>query len=88
MKKFSKNYQLYYFASCPFCIKVLLAMKFMGIKLPMKNIKTDPDNKAELIAGGGKKQVPCLRIEDVNGEAQWLYESSDIIRHLKLAVKA
>ena len=29
--------------------------------------------KAELIAGGGKKQVPCLRIEDTGG-TRWMYE--------------
>jgi len=42
-----------------------------------------PDNKADLIAGGGKSQVPCLRIEGENGEVRWMYESTDIVRYLK-----
>ncbi|MBT8140904.1 MAG: glutaredoxin [Gammaproteobacteria bacterium] len=79
------GHQLYYFASCPFCIKTLVAMKWMGIKLPLKNIKREPAIREELIAGGGKKQVPCLRIEDTDG-VQWMYESSDIIRYLKNAI--
>lgn len=81
-EKFS-GHELYYFRSCPFCIKLILAMQFMGIKLPMNNIKDNPDHKAELVKGGGKKQVPCLRIEGENGEVEWMYESSDIIRYLK-----
>jgi glutaredoxin 2 len=54
----------------------------MGLELPLKNIHTHACYKAELIAGGGKKQVPCLRIEDTGG-TRWMYESRDIIRFLK-----
>jgi len=54
----------------------------MGIKIKSKNILADPDIKAELIAGGGKQQVPCLRIEEDN-KVRWLYESSDIIKYLR-----
>ena len=42
-----------------------------------------PENNADLIAGGGKSQVPCLRIEDEKGDVSWMYESLDIIRYLK-----
>lgn len=58
-------------------------MRFSGVKLPMKNIKDNPDFKAELIAGGGKKQVPCLHFTNEGGDSEWLYESDDIIRYLK-----
>ena len=74
--------QLYHFNSCPFCIKVKVAMKLMGIKMECKNIHSSSKNKTELIAGGGKKQVPCLRIEE-NNQVRWLYESNDIIAFLK-----
>ena len=40
-------------------------------------------NNADLIAGGGKSQVPCLRIETGSGDVRWLYESIDIVRYLK-----
>ncbi len=77
------NVQLFYFASCPYCIKVRIALWWMKIEIPKKNISSDPEFKAELISGGGKKQVPCLRIEMENNKIQWLYESRDIIRYLR-----
>ena len=79
----SPSYQLFYFASCPFCIKARVQLSLLGIKLPLRNIKTDPSNKALLVEGGGKKQVPCLRIEKVDGSVHWLYESSDIVSYFK-----
>ena len=37
--------------------------------------------RQELLQGGGKAVVPCLRIK--NGDSvDWLYESMDIIRYL------
>jgi len=35
-----------------------------------------------LMQGGGKTQVPCLRIEQADGSVEWMYESSDIINYL------
>ena len=41
----------------------------------------------ELLKGGGKSQVPCLRIEQISKtnetEVVWLYESDDIIEYIK-----
>ena len=37
----------------------------------------------ELIAGGGRATVPCLRIERDEDETEWLYESVDIMRFLE-----
>ncbi len=77
------GHELFYFGTCPYCIKVRLALWWMGLELSLKNILSDPKNKAELVAGGGKKQVPCMRIVDERGGVQWMYESSDIIRYLR-----
>ena len=77
------GHQLFYFAACPYCVKVRLVLWWMGVELPLMDILSDPKNKAELIAGGGKKQVPCLRIEYENEDARWLYESGSIIRYLR-----
>jgi glutathione S-transferase len=33
--------------------------------------------------GGGKRQVPCLRIDGDDGQSHWLYESMDIMAYLK-----
>ncbi len=44
-------------------------------------------NLLELRKGGGKSQVPCLRIEHESEKGkvsvQWLYESEDIIAYIK-----
>ena len=64
-RKRLKGHELFYFTTCQYCIKVRLALWRMGLELQLKDINfLHPKNKAELIAGGGKKQVPCLRIED------------------------
>ena len=41
------------------------------------------EHSSALKQGGGKTQVPCLRIEDSAGNVQWMYESDDIIQYLK-----
>lgn len=83
----SNRHQLYYFASCPYCLMVRVVMWWYGIKMPVKDILFHPGNHKELIQGGGKAQVPCLRIEAENGEISWMYESLDIIRYLKSQLK-
>jgi glutathione S-transferase len=77
------GHQLYYFSSCPYCLFVRLAMLWWGLKIPLKDIMFNPGNSADLIAGGGKSQVPCLRIENEGGDVRWLYESIDIVRYFK-----
>ncbi len=42
---------------------------------------SDRQHSADLVKGGGKSQVPCLRIDDGSGNVQWMYESDDIIRY-------
>jgi glutathione S-transferase len=78
-----KGHELFHFTICPFRIKVRLALWWMELELPLEDILLHPKNKAELIAGGGKKQVSCLRIENERDGVRWVYESSDIIRRLK-----
>ena len=78
----SKDYdlELYYFETCPYCIKVFNFLQEKGIEdeIIKKNIHKDPEAKNELIEIGGKNQVPCLFI---NGEP--MYESEDIIEWFK-----
>ncbi|HQP11118.1 MAG TPA: glutathione S-transferase N-terminal domain-containing protein [Candidatus Omnitrophota bacterium] len=69
---------LYYRPACPYCQKVLRHMTENNITLAMRNISEAPEMRDELIAIGGKGQVPCLVID---GKA--LYESDDIIFWLK-----
>lgn len=73
---------LYQLPACPFCVKVRRAMKRQGISLELRNINKEASFKEELINDGGKRTVPCLKIEAENEPTQWLYESKEIIAFL------
>jgi glutaredoxin len=81
------NLSVYEYEACPFCIKVRRFMKASGISLPLRDAKKDP-HKNELLQGGGKLQVPCLRVEKEDGSVQWMYESNEIITFLKSKTSA
>ena len=80
--KFIENHSLYYYATCPFCFRVEIALKKLGIDMERRNIHQDPKHSEDLRNGGGSTMVPCLRI-DQDGISKWLYESADIIRYLE-----
>ena len=84
----TKNLSLYQLPSCPFCVKVRRTMKREGLNIELRNINQKNDYREELIREGGKRTVPCLRIEKADGQVQWLYESSDVIAHLQQLAKA
>lgn len=69
---------LYYRPTCPHCVKVLKTMYGLGLDLELKNIARSTANRDALIEGGGKRQVPCLRIDAEGQTPRWLYESADI----------
>lgn len=70
---------LYVKTGCPFCHKVLATGAELGISFEEKNIADDAV-AAELIARGGKRQVPYL----VDSErAVEMYESGDIDTYLR-----
>ncbi|KLV07174.1 glutaredoxin [Photobacterium aquae] len=74
--------KLYQFDACPFCVKVRRTAKRLSLPLETRDAK-QPEHEKELIAGGGKRKVPCLRIEEDNGNVTWMYESNDIIEYLE-----
>jgi glutathione S-transferase len=87
-----KNLALYHYPSCPFCGITAEAIKNMEkgasdkqivFKIDQRDILKQPEYRNELIKGGGKPQVPCLKIETGNGATHWLYESSAIIEFLQ-----
>lgn len=78
-----EKHQLYILSTCPYCIAVRLVLWRHGLEIPLKDILSDAGNNADLIAGGGKSQVPCLRKENEDGSIEWMYESMDIIRYIK-----
>lgn len=76
------NLTLYFKPTCPFCLKVLAYMEQQDIACEMRDTR-QPGVRDELVAIGGKGQVPCLVID---GEP--LYESDDIIAYLHGLVAA
>jgi glutaredoxin len=74
---------LYHFASCPYCRKVRRDIRLLGLRIEARDIKLQPAHREELIAGGGKKQVPCLRELAPDGSSRWRYESGEISRYLR-----
>ena len=78
-----ERYQLFQYDACPFCYRVRRFLKQAGIDIPLRDTLHDPQAYAELVAGGGRGTVPCLRIETSDADVRWLYESADIIEYLR-----
>ena len=74
---------LYQFHGCPFCIKVRRTMHKLNLPIQTLDVNKNAVAEQELISGGGKRTVPCLRIEREDGTVQWMYESNDIIKYLE-----
>ncbi|MCJ8314860.1 MAG: glutathione S-transferase N-terminal domain-containing protein [Saccharospirillaceae bacterium] len=77
-----KGFTLYQYKACPFCVKVRREIKRQAMKIPTKDAKRDQQSADELVEGGGRLKVPCLKIEEA-GTVRWMYESSDIISFLQ-----
>ncbi|WP_210397529.1 glutaredoxin family protein [Motiliproteus sediminis] len=74
---------LYQYKACPFCVKVRRSMKRHSLAIETREVKNHPVHRAELEQGGGQVKVPCLRIDEGNGQVRWLYESSEIVSYLE-----
>ena len=77
------SYALYYYDQCPFCQMVLREMRKTEVQVELMNTLTNPQNRQDLIQGGGRGTVPCLRITSNDGQVRWMYESGDISQYLK-----
>jgi glutathione S-transferase len=75
---------LYVKTGCPFCQKVHEVAGELGISFDEKNI-AEPAVAAELIALGGKQQVPYL-VDSERGVA--MYESDAIVSYLRERAKS
>ncbi|MDA1353841.1 MAG: glutathione S-transferase N-terminal domain-containing protein [bacterium] len=77
----TKKLALYQFQLCPFCVRVRRMIKRLRLTIELRDIKKTPHFQDELVVGGGKRKVPCLRIEEGN-KVTWLYESKAINNYL------
>lgn len=78
----AKNMTLYHFFACPFCVKTRRAIYKLRVPIEKRSAVEGSPYREELVQGGGKVQVPCLRIQHSDGKEEWLYESNHIIRYL------
>lgn len=77
---------LYHFECCPFCLKVRHYLEQRRLPIALRDIRKNSLYYGELMAGGGRKQVPCLHIAS-QGQDIWLYESDDIITWLDANIR-
>ena len=77
-----EQYTLYQYDSCPYCRGVRQFLDGTELEVRMRDILLDREAYDDLIRGGGKGTVPCLRIEKDTGDVEWLYESADIVEYL------
>ncbi|MEO8169250.1 MAG: glutaredoxin domain-containing protein [Oxalobacteraceae bacterium] len=74
---------LYQFNTCPFCIKVRQEMHRLSLNVALRDAQHSEQNRQVLLAQGGSRKVPCLKISNEHGNAKWLYDSNEIIRFLQ-----
>lgn len=80
-----ENLSLYHHNLCPYCAKVKGAVKLLSLgelTPEYRNIRKHESFRKELVKGGGKQQVPALKVETASGQSHWLYESDMIIEYL------
>jgi len=67
--------ELFKFDWCPYCVIVQRKLEQLGIadQVRYRDTIAEPGANAELVARGGKRQVPCLFIDGAP-----MYESLDI----------
>ena len=73
---------LYHFKTCPFCIKVRKEMYRLALPVEKRDAQHDAQNKADLLQGSGRDQVPCLKVTGADGQVQWIKDSGAIISYL------
>lgn len=78
---------LYNSTTCWFCARVRQTIDRLGMDIEIRDVG-DTRHRAELLAGGGKTQVPCLRIAEGPDKVRWMYESADICRYLETVATA
>ncbi len=74
---------LYHFRMCPFCVKVRRTIKRLSLDIETLDALRDAPAREQLLAGGGKIKVPCLKVTNQQGSETWMYESADIVRYLQ-----
>ena len=78
----TRNLALYYFPTCPFCLKTRRTIRQLSLKIELRDAQHSTAHRDALLAGGGRPQVPCLQVTDAQGQQTWLYDSNAVIAYL------
>jgi glutaredoxin len=79
----TRKLTLYQYKTCPFCIKTRREIRRLSLNIEKRDVQKNEQNKKDLLENGGQIKVPCLRIEDEQGEFTWMYDSAEIIKYLQ-----
>jgi len=74
---------LYQFHSCPYCARVRNAADKLGIQIELRDTLANREYASEIVEATGRRMVPVLRIENDEGEVEWMPESADIVHYLR-----
>lgn len=74
----STDLVLYKFDACPYCRTVMTAVERLGLDIPMRDTRHEPEARREHRERTGRTQVPCLYIDGTP-----LFESIDIVKWLE-----
>jgi len=69
---------LYKFNACPYCARVQRVVTELGVKVELRDVRSDAKHRQTLAADTGRTTVPCLYID-----GQPLFESADIVAWLR-----
>ncbi len=62
-------------------VKIRRHLKYLNIPVTIKSLNRCNAYQKELLNGGGRAQVPCLRIESKDG-TRWIYDRVEIMAYL------
>lgn len=79
--RLANSLTLYTVNNYPQCRKLSKHLQELNVSVTVKDLKRCHIYEKELFAGGGKAQVPCLRVEK-GSQSQWIYEFEEIVRYL------
>lgn len=74
---------LYEYSTCPFCQRVRSFLSSLGETVESRDVMRSREHLEELVSATGSRMVPCLRIENADGNVRWMPESADIIEYLQ-----
>ena len=79
----TQKLELYQSVGCPYCVRVRRAIARLKLDIKLNDVIAESRHRDALIAGGGRRTVPCLLITEDAGAVRWMYESRDIIAYLE-----